>query len=129
MSKGVRDLRKVKQQLDFILDVATSQEVIDGGKALNETVDAWIEKILQKELRTGQNSYMFEARLLVRFKHFLNAMGGGNVPVTQGSKDVTRDYLLKWKGIAAELQVIKSQDIGNYNATLKEAGLPEIYLP
>ncbi len=129
MSKGVRDLRKVKQQLDFILDVAISQEVIDGGKALNKTVDAWIEKILQKEMRTGQNSYMFEARLLIRFKHFLNALGGGNVPVTQGSKDVTRDYLLKWKGIAAELQVIKSRDISSYNATLKGAGLPEIYLP
>ena len=52
MSKGVRDMRKVKQQLDFVLSVSEVNEVVNGGRALNEKIDAWIATILQKELRT-----------------------------------------------------------------------------
>ena len=129
MSKGVRDIRKVKQQLDFVLSVTDSEAVMDGGKALNDKIDAWIATILQKELRTQQNNYQFEARLLVRYKNFLNDISDGNVPVTQGMRDVTRDYLQEWKDAEADLQAIKNTDIQNYNGVLKGAGLPEIYWP
>jgi photosystem II stability/assembly factor-like uncharacterized protein len=129
MSKGVRDLRQVKQQLDFILEVAKDAKVISNGTDLNKNIDDWIAKILQKELRTQQHNYQFEARLLVKFKNFLNSIGEGNMPVTQGTIDVSRDYLAKWNGFSSELQTIKNRDIKNYNALLKQAGLPEIYLP
>ena len=129
MAKGVRDLRKVKQQLDFILSVAEAETVTTEGKALDEKIDVWIAKILQKELRTQQNNYQFEARLLVKFKNFLNEISKGNIPVTQGMRDVTKDYLKEWKGIEANLQVIKNTDVQRFNEVLKGAGLPEIYWP
>jgi len=129
MARGVRYLRKVKEQLDFILTEATAKDVVDGGKALNNKIDAWIENILQKELRTQQNYYQYEARLLVNYKILLSDMGDGNVPVTQGTKDVTKDYISKWQKLKAELEEIISQDVNNYSKLLKGAGLPEFINP
>jgi len=128
MSKGVRDLRKVKRQLEFILEDADTKEIIAQGNALNKKIDDWIAKILQKELRTQQNNYQFEARLLVKHKIFLSEIGDGNVPVTQGMRDVAVDYQEDWNTVRTELDNIINQDIRRYRDLLKGAGLPEIYL-
>lgn len=129
MSKGVRDLRKVKQQLDFILTATTDKNILNNGNKLNEEIDNWIAKILQKKIRTQQHNYQFEARLLIKYKNFLNSISKGNLPVTQGMKDVSRDYLIKWNGYAEELKSLKNLNIKNYNVLLNKAGLPEIYWP
>ncbi len=129
MAKGVRDLRKIKQQLDFILSVTTDEKIKKEGKALNQTLDDWIAEILQKEMRTYQSNYMFEARLLIKFKAFLNRTGKGNLPVTQGTRDVTKDYLQQWSALKSSLQGIKTNDVSKYNQLLKDAGLPELYWP
>ncbi len=129
MAKGVRDLRKILQQLDFIMEVSPSKEVLENGQALRNTIDLWIEKILQKEMRTFQSNYQFEARLLIKFKDFLNDISGGNLPVTQGMRDVTQDYVRQWKSLNTHLQTIKNEDVPGYNALLKQAGLPELYWP
>ena len=93
MAKGVRDLRKIKQQLDFILDLTEDEQLQKQGLALNQTIDHWIANILQKEMRTFQSNYMFEARLLIKYKDFLNRIGKGNLPVNKGTKEVSKDYL------------------------------------
>jgi photosystem II stability/assembly factor-like uncharacterized protein len=129
MAKGVRDLRKIKQQLDFILEVTTDANIKNQGMVLNENIDHWISKILQKEMRTFQSNYMFEARLLIKFKDFLNRIGKGNLPVTQGTRDVTKDYLQQWNTLKSSLNEIKSNDVTKYNQLLKEAELPELYWP
>ena len=129
MGRGILDLRQVKQQVDFILEVAEDRDVIEQGEALNETVDEWIAKLLQKELKTSQNNYQYEARLLVKYKDLLGRIGGANIPVTEGVKEVTGDYLQIWSEIEAELQVIKGQNVPAFNERLREAGLPLIYLP
>jgi photosystem II stability/assembly factor-like uncharacterized protein len=129
MSQGVLDLRQAKRQLDFVLEVSTSDQITEQGEALNGTMDTWIAKILQKELKTFQNAYQHEARLLMKYKDLLGRIGGANIPVTDGVKEVTGDYLALWDDLAAELQQIKNRDIPALNALLREAGLPEIYLP
>ena len=65
-------------------------------EALNTTLDEWEAKILQKELKTFQNAYQHEARLLMKFKDLLGRIGGANVPVTDGVVEVTADYLEEW---------------------------------
>ncbi len=129
MAKGVRDLRKIKQQLHFVLGETQDAQLQEKGKALDQAVDVWIAKILQKEMRTYQSNYMFEARLLIKFKDFLNEIGQGNLPVSQGMRDVTRDYLAQWTALKGELQHIKAQDVARYNTLLQGAGLPELYWP
>jgi photosystem II stability/assembly factor-like uncharacterized protein len=129
MSRGVMDLRQVKQQLDVILELSDSRDVTEIGGALGETLDEWEAKILQKELKTFQNAYQQEARLLMKYKDLLGRIGGANIPVTDGVKEVTADYLATWAEIETELQVIKSQDIAAFNEILRAAGLPEIYVP
>jgi len=129
MAKGVRDLRKIKQQLDFILEVSTDENIKKQGEALNQTIDDWIAEILQKEMRTFQSNYMFEARLLIKFKDFLNSIGKGNLPVTQGTRDVTEDYLQQWNKLKSSLTRIKDNNVADYNKILQGAGLPELYWP
>ncbi len=129
MAEGVRDLRKIKQQLDFLLEVTTDDNIRKEGKILNQTIDDWIAKILQKEMRTYQSNYMFEARLLIKFKDFLNRIGKGNLPVTQGVRDVKKDYLQQWNTLKANLHSLQTNDVSKYNTILKSAGLPELYWP
>jgi len=129
MARGITELRQVKQQLEFVLEVSSAPDVTEGGEALNATVDGWIEKLLQKELKTFQNAYQQEARLMMKYKDLLGRMGGANIPVTEGVKEVTGDYLIIWSDIEEELQTIMNQDIPAYNQILRGAGLPEIYLP
>ncbi len=129
MAKGVRDLRKVQQQLDFVLGETRDAELQEQGKALNEKIETWIAEILQKEMRTYQSNYMFEARLLIKFKDFLNSIDQGNLPVTQGVRDVARDYLGQWSQLKLDLQRIKTQDVAQFNVLLQGAGLPELYWP
>jgi photosystem II stability/assembly factor-like uncharacterized protein len=129
MAKGVRDLRKIKQQLDFVLEVADDQNIKKEGNKLNKIIDDWIAEILQKEMRTAQSNYMFEARLLIKFKDFLNSIGQGNLPVTQGTRDVTKDYLQQWNILKANLQEFINKKVSEYNQLLKNEGLPEVYWP
>ena len=129
MAKGVRDLRQVQRQINFALDVSDNKEVKEQGAALNQTIEDWIAEILQKEMRTSQHNYQFEARLLIKYKDFLNQMSNGNIPVTAGSRDVTRDYLQVWSNLKRDLNSIKNQSVKNYNGVLSSNGLPEIYWP
>jgi photosystem II stability/assembly factor-like uncharacterized protein len=129
MAAGINELRQVKQQLEFILQVAQTTPVTEGGESLNEKLDEWIAQLLQKELRTFQNAYQQEARLMMKYKDLLGRMGGANIPLTDGVREVTGDYLEVWSGIEEELQVIRNQDIPAYNDILRDAGLPEIYVP
>lgn len=129
MAKGVRDLRKIKQQLDFVLGETDDKNLREQGEALNKTMDNWIAEILQKEMRTFQSNYMFEAQLLIKFKDFLNRIGKGNLPVTQGTRDVSKDYLQQWATLKSSLQKLKTNDVSKYNDLLKSAGLPELYWP
>ncbi len=129
MAKGVRDLQKIKQQLDFVLSATDDENLKKQGINLNQTLDDWISKILQKEMRTFQSNYMFEARLLIKFKDFLNRIGKGNLPVTQGTRDVTEDYLQQWQALKSSLNTIKGSEVAKYNKLLEAAGLPELYWP
>jgi photosystem II stability/assembly factor-like uncharacterized protein len=129
MARGITELRQVKQQVDFLLEVSDAENITEQATALNKTADEWIAKLLQKELKTSQNNYQHEARLLVKYKDLLGRIGGANIPVTAGVKEVTGDYLQIWSDIESELQVIKGRDIPAFNELLREAGLPLIYLP
>ncbi|MGB5553518.1 MAG: glycosyl hydrolase [Flavobacteriaceae bacterium] len=129
MAKGVRDLRMIKQQLETVMDLTSNDKVKQEGKVLEDTLEKWISEILQKEMRTYQSNYMFEARLLIKFKDFLDNIGKGNLPITQGVRDVTQDYLQQWEVLKRSLEQIKNTDIATYNTLLKSNGLPELYWP
>jgi hypothetical protein len=127
MQDGVLELRRAREQIDFVLGVAETDEVAEGAGALAEALEEWESRILQKYLETSQNNYMFEARLLVKFKDLLGRMSGANIPVTAGVREVTGDYLDEWAGHRADLVSLRD-DIRAFNEVLRAAGLPEIYL-
>jgi photosystem II stability/assembly factor-like uncharacterized protein len=129
MGQGVSDLRQVKDQLDVIMKLSRTDDVQTGGAALDGKMDGWIEQILQKDLKTFQHAYQFEARLMMKYKDLLGRMSGANIPVTQGVRDVTTDYLAQWTELQEQLQLIKGRDIPAFNRVLAQEGLPQLYLP
>jgi hypothetical protein len=129
MGEGVTDLRLVQDQLDVIMDLTSDADVQAGGATLGGRLDGWIERILQKELKTYQHAYQFEARLLMKYKDLLERMSGANIPLTQGVRDAATDYLAAWAELEADLQVVKRRDIPAFNEVLERAGLPTLYLP
>ena len=141
MESGVLQLRRVREQMDLLMEAARSEAavssapagsdpygaVMDQGAALTERMEEWESRILQKYLETSQNNYMFEARLLIKYKDLLGRMSGANIPVTNGVREVTGDYLEEWAGHRTDLGVLVD-DLRRFNDTLRAAGLPEIYL-
>ncbi len=128
MERGVLELRQVHQQVDFLWEITADADILDGAGALNEAMEEWESRILQRYLETGQNNYMFEARLLVKFKDLLGRISGANIPVTSGVREVADDYGVEWAGHRTDLAALKER-IRAFNSRLLAAGLPEIYLP
>lgn len=129
MAQGVEDLRQIQRQVEVVRELSAAAEVQDGADELNAVITDWIEEILQKELKTSQHNYQFEARLLMKYKDLLGRISGANIPVTQGVRDVTRDYLATWAALEAELQLIRTESVEAYNEILRDVGLPELYVP
>jgi hypothetical protein len=129
MGDGLAELHRLKDQLHVILPLTEAEDVQEGGVALDAAMDAWIEELLQVELKTFQNHYQYEARLLMKLKDLLDEMGGANLPLSQGMRDVTRDYLSIWTDLETRLQVIKGEDVPAFNEVLARAGLPLLYVP
>jgi hypothetical protein len=130
MEAGVLLLRRVREQMDLRLEEGAemgADAVVDGGTSLNERMEEWESRILQRYLETSQNNYMFEARLLVKFKDLLGRMSGANIPVTAGVREVTGDYLDEWAGHRTDLETL-IEDLRAFNVVLRQAGLPELFL-
>lgn len=129
MGQGVTDLRLVKRQLDLITELGQDDAVSTKAAALDAAIDAWIENILQKELKTFQNVYQHEGRLLMKIKDLLGRMHGSDIPLTDGFKDVTEDYLNVWSIHKSELLRIKDEEIASFNVAASAAGVAEVHIP
>jgi photosystem II stability/assembly factor-like uncharacterized protein len=129
MGKGVKDLRLVKKQLALITELKPSGEVVAQADALDKEIDVWIAKILQKNLRTFQNVYQNEGRLLMKFKDLLGRMNGSELPLTQGFRDVIGDYMVVWNDYKDELARIKIRSVVGFNATARANGVAEVRIP
>ena len=129
MGKGVTDLRLVKKQLALITELDQSAIVTARAAELDASIDAWIEHILQKELKTFQNVYQHEGRLLIKVKDLLGRMHGSDIPLTDGFGDVTRDYLDVWEGYSSELEHLKTEQVAAFNRMARDEGVAEVHIP
>ncbi len=129
MGTGVKGLRLVKKQLALITELNEDEAVTARAAELDATIDDWIALILQKELKTFQNVYQHEGRLLMKIKDLLGRMHGSDIPLTDGFRDVTADYLEVWSGYETELDRIRNADVPAFNAMARQAGVAELKLP
>ena len=129
MSKGVKDLRLVKKQLALINELDPGNAVTEKAAELDASIDEWIALILQKELKTFQHVYQHEGRLLMKIKDLLGRMHGSDIPLTDGFRDVTRDYLQVWSGYNAQLSRIRGEEISAFNTVAEAAGASTIKIP
>ncbi|MEM6702480.1 MAG: glycosyl hydrolase [Acidobacteriota bacterium] len=129
MSQGVKDLRLVKKQIELMRELGPPESVATQAEELENGIDEWISLILQKELKTFQHVYQHEGRLLIKIKDLLGRMHGGDIPLTNGFRDVTRDYLQVWEGYREQLERIKDEEIPAFNASAEESGAPTLRIP
>jgi len=129
MSDGVRRLRLAKDQLANIEELSPPDQVREAADELDETIDGWIALILQKELKTFQNVYQHEARMLMKVKDLIGRIGDDDTPVSVGSREVTQAYLDEWADYEARLEAIEAEAIPAFNRVAQAAGLPPVYLP
>ena len=105
------------------------ESVVAQAEELESSIDEWISLILQKELKTFQHVYQHEGRLLIKIKDLLGRMHGGDIPLTNGFRDVTRDYLKVWDGYSEQLERIKDEEIPAFNALAEEGGASPLRIP
>jgi photosystem II stability/assembly factor-like uncharacterized protein len=129
MGTGVKDLRLVKKQIALITELDQDETVTLKAAELDTEIDEWIALILQKELKTFQNVYQHEGRLLMKIKDLLGRMHGSDIPLTNGFRDVTADYIKVWEGYEAELNRIKTQNIPAFNSLARSSGVAELRIP
>ena len=128
MGTGVTELRLVKKQLALIIELDQNPVVTASALELNNNIDGWIEKILQKELKTFQNVYQHEGRPLMKYKDLLGRMHGSDIPLTDGFGDVTRDYLEVWADYESELEYLIGDEIPSFNAIAGDAGIAKVHI-
>ncbi|MFT4769814.1 MAG: photosystem II stability/assembly factor-like uncharacterized protein [Glaciecola sp.] len=129
MSEGVRDLRLIKKQLALINELGAPEAVTQKGRELEASIDTWIDLILQKELKTFQHVYQHEGRLLIKIKDLLGRMHDSQLPLTDGFKDVTGDYLKVWAGYEVQLGDIRGNELNSFNRIATQRGVSTIKLP
>lgn len=129
MSEGVSNLRLVKKQLALLDELGVPDAVAARGDTLEASIDEWIALILQEELETFQHVYQHEGRLLLKIKDLLGRMHGSELPLTQGFRDVTRDYLAVWEGYAEQLERLQGVEIADFNAVARDAGISPLVIP
>lgn len=129
MGQGVKDLRLIKKQLALITELVPDSDVTETAAALDATIDTWIELILQKELKTFQHVYQHEGRLLMKVKDLLGRMHGSDIPLTDGFRDVTSDYLAVWAEYAEELTRIRTEEVADFNVIANAAGIGALRIP
>lgn len=129
MGQGVNDLRLVKRQLALITELGHNDDVTAQAAELDASIDAWIALILQKELKTFQHVYQHESRFLMKIKDLLGRMHGSDIPLTDGFRDVTWDYLAIWGEYDAELTRITTEEVAAFNAIANAAGVAAVRIP
>lgn len=128
MADGVLQLKSAQKQLDIIRDLKPSEQILVKADALEGVTNLWISKIIQEGFRTSQNLYQMEAKFLMEVRSLINRMGGSDVPVSQGAREVAQRYLNEWDQLKTELYNIKNNDIKDFNTEMSAAKLPEIFI-
>lgn len=126
MAEGVHQLKTAQKQLDVIRNLNPSEQVLVKVDALEGIMNLWIGKILQEGFRTSQNLYQMEAKFLMEVRSLINRMGGSDVPVSQGAREVAQRYLNEWDDLKAEFNNIKNDDVNDFNKFMNAESLPEV---
>jgi len=129
MGTAVKELRLVKKQLALLAELNSDDVTLARVDALDAVIDDWIARILQKELKTFQNVYQHEGRLMLKVKDLLGRMHGSDIPLTDGFREVTQDYLRLWSGYEDALNGILNRDIPAFNEFARASGIAELQLP
>ncbi|MBT5074326.1 MAG: glycosyl hydrolase [Kordiimonadaceae bacterium] len=129
MIGNVQTLDKIKKQIDVIIDVSGSDTAKEEGEKLKGSLMVWHNKIINTNLQTFQDIIRYPNKMALNFSFLLEDMSGADIPMNKGMSEVADRYMSQWAAVKTEYLGILSNDVQAFNAAMKEAGLPEVYVP
>jgi photosystem II stability/assembly factor-like uncharacterized protein len=130
----INDVELVRKQLTDVTAIAegdtAAAQIRAASKALDAKLVAFEEKLHQMKLTgTGQDGVRYPNMLLEKIMHLANDLEIGDFPPTNQQIDVHKMYTEQIAAHRGALASLFSNDVGAFNATLKERGLGMIVVP
>jgi hypothetical protein len=128
-------IRKQIYDLDAILDGnEDAKAILDAGKELDEKLIAVEENLFQMRRTPQADNYRWKMRLVRRIQMLASdvesswgAVGHDFAPTAQ-HREVHQEHKEKIKTYQQELQKLIDEDVAAFNAQLKEADFPTVYV-
>ncbi len=131
--ESVIRLRSVKKQLGDRLALLRKMEgqdsLVKQGEKVQKAITAWEEKLIQPKQETFQDVINFRNMLSSELLNLKSAIDSHDPRPTAGAKQRLEDLLAEWKTWKTEMDRITGDEVGEFNAAYRAAGLPVLILP
>ncbi|HEX5459009.1 MAG TPA: hypothetical protein VFX20_03475 [Steroidobacteraceae bacterium] len=127
--RSANDMRAVARQAQVLMQRAAGTRHADridsSGRALIARIARWEEQVPQPKLPNDVQDYVsFPSRLLSTPVLNLMTMVDQDPPVTAAAQTEARDLQERWSAIRSDMARIRQTELAEFNARLREAGLP-----
>ena len=133
INESVNRLRSVKKQLSDRLALLRKMEgqdsLVKQGEMVLKSITAWEEKLIQPKQETFQDVINFRNMLSSELLNLKGAIDTHDPRPTNGAKQRLDDLLAEWKTWKTEMERIVGEEVGEFNAAYRAAGLPVLILP
>ncbi len=131
--ESVNQMRSARLQLKGYAKLLKGREevneLITKGDSLIGRIDTWEENLIQPKQKTFQDVINFNNKLSAQLMHLKNYVDTAEPRVTQGAQERLRDLMKEWRIFENERDAIVKDEMGDYNKTYIELGLPALILP
>tara|TARA_R110002096_G_scaffold432240_1_gene648675 strand:- start:92145 stop:95270 length:3126 start_codon:yes stop_codon:yes gene_type:complete len=129
MIGNVKAVGAIEKQINVIKDVSNSDLANEEADKLMNALQGWHAKIINTKLQTFQDIIRYPNKMALNFSFLLEDINGASIPINKGMSEVADRYMSEWAEAKAEYEALISNNVGAFNAKMKEAGLPDIYIP
>lgn len=132
VNDALRRLDLLKEQLEDRIELVDTQKIESSSAAADlikqnlELVNSFLDAMVRPE---GVPFWSDGPRLSERLSSLFSAIDGANAAPTQQQIDYFNQLQLEFNTSIDKLNQYISQDASNLNQKLKEAGIPQIYVP
>ena len=131
--ESVNRLRRVKKQLNDRLALLRNMEehdkLVKQGEEVLKSITAWEEQLIQPKQETFQDVINFRNMLSSELLNLKSAIDSHDPRPTNGAKQRLGDLIAAWNAWKKDMNRIVGDEIGEFNAAYRAAGLPALILP
>jgi len=131
--QSVKRMRVVKKQVAFLTKqmkkAGCAEELIQQGKAVQQRIRQWEERLIQPRQKTDQDVINYPNRLNAEFISLIERLDTHAPHVTDGARQRMQDLLRTWREQKSIYHDILDKDVSRFNQIYKEQDLPVVVIP